>query len=319
MNHNGIDKVTYGVADIEKGAKFWTDFGLTPVDIGTGHQAFAAKNGSTIELRPVDDPDLPPPVGDDVNATARECTFGVRSKEDLQALAVNLSEDRNVREDADGSIHTVDPLGYGLAFRITQTTPVQAPELEVNVPGRATRINKRAEKYDMATPLEISHIVYVTDDIEQHKEFYVDRLGFRLTDAYPGRGYFTRAAAAHHHHNLFLLNPGNGKRGFHHVAFEVGTIHELFGGGNNMTREGWDTMIGPGRHPISSCYFWYFKNPCGGAAEYDFDSDVVDDNWEYKEWESTPENFAEWALAEGMAAELMFKGIQGSFRDRKSE
>ena len=87
MNHNGIDKVTYGVADIEKGAKFWTDFGLTPVDIGTGHQAFAAKNGSTIELRPVDDPDLPPPVGDDVNATARECTFGVRSKEDLQALA----------------------------------------------------------------------------------------------------------------------------------------------------------------------------------------------------------------------------------------
>ena len=80
MNHTGIDKVTYGVADIEKGAKFWTDFGLTPVDIGTGHQAFAAKNGSTIELRPVDDPDLPPPVGDDVNATARECTFGVRSR-----------------------------------------------------------------------------------------------------------------------------------------------------------------------------------------------------------------------------------------------
>ena len=77
-------------------------------------------------------------------------------------------------------------------------------------------------------------------------------------------------------------------------------------------------MIGPGRHPISSCYFWYFKNPCGGAASH-FDSDVVDDNWEYREWESTPENFAEWALAEGMAAELMFKGIQGSFRDKKPE
>ena len=319
MNHTGIDKVTYGVTDLEKCAKFWTDFGLSPIKTGDGQRKFSAQNGALIELRSANDPNLPPPVGDEVSATAREATFGVRSTEDLQELAANLSEDREVREDADGSIHTVDPLGYGLAFQVTQTTPVLAPELEVNVPGRATRINKRAEKYDRAMPLELSHIVYVTDDIEPHKEFYVDRLGFKLTDAYPGRGYFARGAAAHHHHNLFLLNPGQGKRGFHHVAFEVGNIHELFGGGNNMTREGWDTMIGPGRHPISSCYFWYFKNPCGGAAEYDFDSDVVDDNWEYREWESTPENFAEWALAEGMAAELMFKGIQGSFRDKKPE
>ena len=319
MNHTGIDKVTYGVADIESGKKFWIDFGLTPLDNGSGHEALAAQNGSVVELRPVDDPDLPSPVGEDVNATVREATFGVRSKEDVQALAANLSEDRDVREDADGSIHTVDPLGYGLSFRVTQTTRVKAPEQEVNVPGRATRVNKRADKYDHATPLEMSHIVYVTDDIEPHKEFYVDRLGFKLTDAYPGRGYFTRGAAANHHHNLFLLNPGHGKRGFHHVAFEVGSIHELFGGGNNMTRQNWETMIGPGRHPISSCYFWYFKNPCGGAAEYDFDSDVVDDNWEAREWESTPENFAEWALAEGMASEMMFKGIQGSFRDKPAE
>ena len=319
MNHTGIDKVTYGLADIEAGTRFWTDFGLVPVDIGNGHTAFATQNGAVVELRPVDDPALPPPVGDDFKATVREAMFGVRSAEDLNKLAANLSEDREVREDPDGSIHSVDPLGYGLAFRVTQTKSVEAPELEVNVPGRATRINKRAEKFDKAAPLEMSHIVYVTDDIEPHKEFYVDRLGFKLTDAYPGRGYFTRGAAAHHHHNLFLLNTGAGKRGFHHVAFEVGTIHELFGGGNNMTRQGWETMIGPGRHPISSCYFWYFKNPCGGAAEYDFDSDVVDDNWEAREWESTPENFAEWALGEGMAAEMMFKGIQGSFRDRKPE
>ena len=126
----------------------------------------------------------------------------------------------------------------------------------------------------------MSHIVYVTDDIEPHKEFYVDRLGFKLTDAYPGRGYFTRGAAAHNHHNLFLLNPGHGKlissspsRSARSTNCSAAAIHD----------EGWDTMIGPGRHPISSCYFWYFKNPCGGAAEYDFDSDVVDDNWEYKE------------------------------------
>ena len=310
MNQTGIDKVTYGVTDIEKATAFWTDFGLSPVDCENGHTAFAAQNGATVEIRAADDPDLPPPVGEDVDATAREAMFGVKSKDDLVALAAELSKDRDVREDADGSIHAVDPVGFGVAFRVTETKPVVAPEQDVNVPGRATRINRRARQVTKAAPMEISHIVYMTNDLENHKEFYVDRLGFKLTDAYPGRGYFTRGAASHNHHNLFLLDPGIGKRGFHHLAFEVGTLHELFGGGNNMTRQGWDTMIGPGRHPISSCYFWYFKNPCGGAAEYDFDSDVVDDNWEAKEWESTPENFAEWCLAEGMGESLLFKGIQ---------
>ena len=78
----------------------------------------------------------------------------------------------------------------------------------------------------------------------------------------------------------------------------------------DVSADGWDTMLGPGRHPISSCYFWYFKNPCGGAAEYDFDSDVIDDNWEPGEFESVPENFAEWCLAEGMGESLLYKGIQ---------
>lgn len=310
MNHTGIDKVTYGVRDLETAVKFWTDFGLTPADTSNGHALFTAQNGAEIEVRAADDPNLPPPVGADVDATVREATFGVQDESDLAALAAKLAEDRDVREDEDGSIHAVDPVGFGVSFRVSKTTPVMAPEQEVNVPGRATRINRRALQVDRAAPLEISHIVYMTDDLENHKEFYVDRLGFRVTDCYPGRGYFARGSAAHNHHNLFLLDPGIGKRSFHHLAFEVGTIHELFGGGNNMTREGWDTMLGPGRHPISSCYFWYFKNPCGGAAEYDFDSDVVDDDWEPANWESKPENFAEWCLAEGMSEQLLYKGIQ---------
>ena len=310
MIHTGIDKLTYGVSDPDAAARFWKDFGLTSVESGNGHPAFAALNGAVVELRPADDPELPPPAGGDANATMREATFGVASEGDLAELAANLAQDRDVREDGEGTVHAVDPQGFGVAFRVSRTSPVTAPEQEVNVPGRASRVNKRAAVSERASPMEISHIVYTTDDIETHKEFYAERLGFRLTDLYPGRGYFMRCAGTHHHHNLFLLASGDRGQGFHHAAFELGTIHELFGGGNNMTRRGWETMIGPGRHPISSCYFWYFKNPCGGAAEYDFDSDVVDDEWKPGIWESTPENFAEWCLAEGMGEALLYKGIQ---------
>jgi catechol 2,3-dioxygenase-like lactoylglutathione lyase family enzyme len=310
MNHTGIEKITYGVSDLEKAQTFWTDFGLLPKESENAHIEFAAQNGASVEVRTADDAELPPPVGEDASATVREAMFGVETQNDLDLIEKNLATDRDVWKDKDGAIHSVDPVGFGLGFRIKTTVPVTAPDQEVNAPGRPTRINRRAEMVKRAAPFEISHIVYVTDDLESHKEFYVDRLGFKLTDAYPGRGYFMRGSKAHNHHNLFLLDPGIGKRSFHHLAFEVGTIHELFGGGNNMTRQGWDTMIGPGRHPISSCYFWYFKNPCGGAAEYDFDSDVVDDNWVANDWQSTPENFAEWCLGEGMGESLLYKGIQ---------
>ncbi len=87
-----------------------------------------------------------------MDATARECTFGVRADADLKALADNLSADRDVREYADGSIHAVDPVGFGVAFRVTQTEKAIAPEQEVNVPGRATRINKRGDLYEHASP-----------------------------------------------------------------------------------------------------------------------------------------------------------------------
>ena len=308
--HTGIEKLTYGVSDLGSTTGFWTDFGLVPAEAPDGRIAFRAGNGAEIEVAAADDPALPPPVGEDAGATMREATFGVASERDLAEIGENLARDRDVREDADGTLRAVDPLGFGLAFRVARTRPVVAPEQDVNVPGRAARVNRRATVADKAAPLEISHVVYLTDALDAHKAFYVDRLGFRVTDSYPGRGCFMRCSAARHHHNLFLLDPGEGKRGFHHAAFEVGTIHELFGGGNNMTRKGWRTMLGPGRHPISSCYFWYFRNPCGGAAEYDFDSDVVDDDWEAREWDSTPENFAEWCLAEGMGEALLYKGIQ---------
>ena len=165
----------------------------------------------------------------------------------------------------------------------------------------------------------MTHTVFMVDEPDKVVPFYMERLGFIASDSIPGRGYFLRGGASNHHHNLFLLNVGK-KRGFHHVAFELGSIHELFGGGLNMTRRGWRTALGPGRHPISSCYFWYFHSPCGGAAEYDFDSDIVDANWEPGVSSRRPEVFAEWCLAEGMADSLLYKGVQtGDTIKAKSE
>lgn len=310
MNVTTIDSVTYGVPGLETAKKFWTDFGLTLVEEEKRRLLFRSMDLSTVEVRLADDPSLPPPI--EAGPGVRESTFGVRTQDDLTAIAAELSSDRDVREDSDGTIHARDPLGIGIAFRVSRCKKVTAPEPQFNMPGRVGRLNARAKFYKSARPMEMTHVVYMVPSTQAEVEFYVGRLGFRISDSYPGRGYFLRGGASNNHHNLFLLNPpGKGdKLGFHHLAFEMANIHELFGGGLNMTRKGWKTMLGPGRHPISSCYFWYFLNPCGGGAEYDFDSDVVDENWVGQEFEQTPEAFAEWSLAAGMEEQLLYRGVQ---------
>ena len=310
MNVTTIDSVTYGVPDLAAAKRFWTDFGLTLVEEDRQRLLFSSMDQSNVEVKLANDPSLPAPIEE--KPGVREATFGVRSQDDLNALAAEISRDREVKMDRDGTIHTRDPLGIGIAFRVSRCQKVIAPEPQFNMPGRIGRLNERAKFYPVAKPMEMTHVVFMIPKAEEEIEFYVGRLNFKISDSYPGRGYFLRGGASNNHHNLFLLNPGGtgGIFGFHHLAFEMANIHELFGGGLNMTRKGWKTMLGPGRHPISSCYFWYFLNPCGGGAEYDFDSDMVDENWVAKEYDQTPEAFAEWCLASGMEESLLYKGVQ---------
>lgn len=297
MNILALDSVTYGVDDMETACRFWEDFGLTRTAGDSGGAIFETREKATIVLRPADDPALPPAPVD--GPTAREFTWGTQSQADVERIAAELATDREVRIDDEGTAHSVDPEGYAIAFRATRRIAVEPEPPEINTPGVAGRVGRRAKFYPKAAPLHLSHMVILVPDLEAERAFYVDRLGFKLTDSYKGRGHFLRCGASNEHHNLFLMHAGEDK-GFHHVAFEVRDMHELFGGGTYLSSRGWQTHIGPGRHPISSAYFWYFRNPCGGAAEYDFDSDYVTDDWEVREWDMVPEAFAEWAAAEGI-------------------
>jgi catechol-2,3-dioxygenase len=110
---------------------------------------------------------------------------------------------------------------------------------------------------------------------------------------------FLRCQVRGEHHNLFILNRP-GKAGINHVAFTVTDIHEVIGGGIAMSRKGWKTEIGPGRHPISSAYFWYFHNPLGAPVEYYADDDYCTEAWQPQSFVRKPELFAEWAIAGGI-------------------
>src|SRR5687768_9479711 len=107
MNVTTIDSVTYGAPDLGEAKRFWTDFGLTLVDETDKRVLFSSMDQSNVEVKLATDPSLPPPIEE--GPGVREAIFGVRTKDDLNAIGAELSRDREVSMDREGTIHTRDP------------------------------------------------------------------------------------------------------------------------------------------------------------------------------------------------------------------
>jgi len=298
MSILGIDRITYGVADIAMCRRFFLDWGLKLVGESDASLDFETLNGCEVRVRHVEDASLPPAF--EPGPTLREVIWGVENGTDLERLRNALGGDAKWFE-SEATLRATDPNGLAIAFRVTRKRPVDVTGVPINawgVPGRG--VNRRSPVYERAEPIEVGHVVFFTDRLAEIERFYVERIGFRVSDRYPGRAVFLRCAEVGGHHDMFLLQPPAPKRGLNHVAFTVRDIHEVFGGGMHISRCGWETEIGPGRHPISSAYFWYVKNPAGALAEYYSDEDQLDGNWEPQEFQQSPEAFAEWAVIGGI-------------------
>lgn len=273
MSITGIDAITYGVEDLELCRRFFLDWGLKepkPAD-------FETLNGCEVKLRHKDDAGLPPAM--EPGSTLREVVWGT---------------------DAEPPPPCVDPNGLALSFRRSQKKPFDGKGVPANGWALHSRVNRPSPLYERAEPVEVGHLVLFTDRLAEMERFYVERLGFHLSDRYPGRGVFLRCTAEGGHHDLFILQTPSSRPGVNHVAFAVRDIYEVFGGGLHISRRGWTTEIGPGRHPVSSAFFWYVKCPAGGLAEYYADEDYVTAAWKPRELTPSPESFAEWAITGGI-------------------
>jgi len=286
----GVETALYGVDDLDRSTKFFEDFGL-PLTARDGNgSVFALANGSKVVLRRSDDPSLPRRWYE--GPGIRETIWGVDSAAALEDLVRGLS-DREVRRDADGSVHFIADDGMPQGLRLFQPRPLEAVLDPLNAPGHVGRLNQPRRWRRRAQPRQIDHVVFTVKDFERSFAFFRDMLHFRLSDYQRGFGIFARADGSHEHHNIYFLNceriPG-GKPGFAHIALGVQDVDELMVGANHMRAQGWNLdgrggLHGLGRHRISSALFYYMPCPAGGDAEYHADSDYVDDHWIPRDWE----------------------------------
>lgn len=281
MAINGVESAIFGVDDLSLCSRFFTDFGLVAHAQSPEMVDFQLPEGSHVILRRSDAPSLPKPYSE--GPGVREVIWGVDSQSSLNEIETELSSDRTVTKDADGTLHTTDDLGLAIGFRIFKRQPLVAQEDLVNSPGRAERWNQHRKWYSRATPQLIHHVVFGCADLEAPIAFYRNRLKFRITDIARDRGVFFRAEGRNDHHNIFWAKTG--KAQFLHISLGVENIDELLAGANHMQRQGWQSKLGLGRHRISSTLYFYIAAPCGGEAEYSADTDCLDDRWQPRIWE----------------------------------
>jgi catechol 2,3-dioxygenase-like lactoylglutathione lyase family enzyme len=306
MSVLGIDEITYGADDLPACRRFFEDWGLQLASEEPDRLVFETLNGCRVIVARSTLPGLPPAI--ESGPTLREVVWGVENEVDLARYAARIRNAEGFVE-ACGRIGCTDPNGLAVRLQLTQKRSVDVAGAEYNTWNRKNRINQASPAYERAQPIEVGHVVFFVKDVVACERFYVDNFGFTASDRYPGRGSFLRCAPEGGHHDLFLLQRPDGQPGLNHVAFTVRDIHEVFGGGMHISRCGWQTQLGPGRHPISSAYFWYFRNPAGGLIEYYADEDQLTGDWQPREFEPGPTVFAEWAI-DG--------GIDGNTRRQKS-
>lgn len=281
-----IEEVRYGVDNVGECAKFFSDVGLEPIEVGAERATFRTPVNQHISVLPSNDPSLPTsPVP---GPMLRELIWGIDSREELDKLAAALQADRPVRIDDQG-IHAYDESGFGIGFRVATPQPVKITPQPTNVFGRVQRRNEGFHAHGRAHPIRIIHVAFdiTARSRESATRFYTERLGFRSIDTVAPMGTFMQCEGDIEHHN-FLLCHRPDRVAINHIALEVTDIDEVVEGGNYMTQAGWKESRRLGRHNLGSNVFRMFHAPCGGRIEFAADMDRMDKGFKPRFWEQTP-------------------------------
>jgi catechol-2,3-dioxygenase len=297
MSIQGIDEITLRSEDLPNCRRFFIDWGLSLKDESPQQLVFECLNGCRVIVAHPSRPHLPPGLEND--PTLRQVVWSVKDAAELEHWANRMQDQPGWRREGD-RLFCLDPMGLSVAVQVSRKRTLDLASAQTNTWSHRPRLNQASPAYDRAQPVEVGHVVLFTRDLERTSRFYQEVLGFVISDRYPGRGHFLRCAAQGGHHDLFLLQPPQPRQGLNHVAFTVRDLHEVIGGGMHMSRQGWQTELGPGRHPISSALFWYVNSPAGALVEYYTDEDELTGDWKPREFTPGPTAFAEWAIEGGI-------------------
>lgn len=220
----------------------------------------------------------------------RSMRIGCETERDLDALASRLDAVGVAATRGAGRVACVDPTGHWEI--VVEVAPPLAlspqPARPFNRPGERMRPTARAEVVTEPAPRpprRLGHLVLGSPDPIGTAKFFMEGVGFRLSDQVVGVLSFMRCSTDHH--NL-LVQPAPVAY-LNHYAFEYDDI-DAVGAAARRHLAGREErhVVGLGRHTIGSNVFWYLLDPCGTMMEFFCDMDDIpdDDAWQARtDWE----------------------------------
>ena len=268
-----LASITIGVPNVEETSAYYAEFGLSRD--GT---TFSTSDAGE-QLRIVENP----------CRRLIEMSIGVDDPDDLDRANKRLTRlGTTVQRDPVSvsavEVHSGARVEMKVLPRISQDPAVMEP---YNGPGRPDRQNARAPGILREAPIrpcKLGHVVIGTPDAEASQRFFVDGVGFKVSDQVRGAAAFMRCSTDHH--NL-LLQPSP-VAFLHHTSWQVEDVDEVGRGAMRMLEGHPERHVwGLGRHFIGSNFFWYLRDPAGNFSEYYSDMDTITDDqlWTPGTWE----------------------------------
>jgi catechol 2,3-dioxygenase-like lactoylglutathione lyase family enzyme len=274
-----IRHVGYAMPDIEAERAFYRDiWGLKQVAEQDGMTYFAAEGHDecfVVRLREAAEKRI------DVIALAAD------SRADVDAL--------HARVKAAGCRIIFEPkalTGFGGGYGFRFFSPDGLPfEISSDVARGTARALVRWE----GIPQKISHIVLHSPDHKAATQFFIDVLGFRLSDWIGDFMSFLRCNEWHHR-IAFLPGPPC----LNHVAYDMLSVDDMMRGISRLKKKQVDIRWGPGRHTAGNNTFSYFTTPSGFAVEYTAELERVDEaSWQPQVHVPSPQLMDQWGIGVG--------------------
>jgi catechol 2,3-dioxygenase len=125
---------------------------------------------------------------------------------------------------------------------------------------------------DTSRPSKLTHVVLNSTRIDESAQFFMDLLGFRLSDATDHMN-FIRCARDHH---AVAIAKAAGP-GLNHMAYEMKNFDGLMRGAGRLKAKGVEMEWGVGRHGPGNNIFSYFIEPNGFVTEYTTEVEQIDE------------------------------------------
>jgi catechol-2,3-dioxygenase len=178
------------------------------------------------------------------------------------------------------SLMLADPDGYGVEL-------VEWAERESAFPDVA----RLTAELPLLHPRRLGHVNVLTEDVKRLSAFYVEELGFRVTDRLGDEGIWLHLNADHHVHAMLEKAPAH----FHHFALELRDIGEMRVVLDHLAQHGRWVVWGPGRHGVAASLFAYVRIPEEELiVELYAEMEQLAPGHEPRDWEDTPHSSNVW-------------------------